>query len=49
MKNMEANGIPVEAAGAGDSLALDSRVDLKFLSPGEMPASEATLNNISMV
>jgi len=49
VKNMEASGIPVEAAGAGDSLALDSIIDLKILSPGEMPASEATLNNISMV
>lgn len=49
MKNMEANGIPVEAAGAGDSLALDSMIDLRILSPGEMHASEASLNNISLV
>jgi competence protein ComEC len=49
MKNMEANGIPVEAAGAGDSLALDSMIDLRILSPGEMRASEASLNNISLV
>ncbi len=49
VKNMEAKGIPVEAAGAGDSLALDSAVDLEILSPGARQASIASLNNISLV
>ena len=46
---MEASGIPVEAARAGDSLTLDSTVHIEILSPGEMSGSKSNLNNISLV
>ncbi len=49
VKNMEASGIPVEAARAGDSLTLDSTVHIEILSPGEMSGSKSNLNNISLV
>lgn len=49
VKNMEVRGIPVKAAGAGDSLALDRAVSIEILSPGAGTGSGVNLNNISLV
>ncbi|OPZ72630.1 MAG: ComEC family competence protein [Firmicutes bacterium ADurb.Bin456] len=49
VESMEAKGIPVKAAGAGDRLALDGAVSIEILSPETGHGYSSGLNNISLV
>lgn len=51
LENMEARGIPVKSAAAGDRIKLDGSLDIEVLSPEETQTvkSGADANNISLV
>lgn len=51
LENMEARGIPVKSAGAGDRIKLDGSLDIEVLSPVETQSikSGSDANNISLV